>query len=277
MKKKKAEKPPPEGAEVKIMGEGLTQMISGKELVKIVPLSGRYIKKPIQGYLEEPGRWPQKVIGVGVKGKLLFWIFENNSFLLNTLGMTGGWSPIKSKHARVEFEFDDGISIFYTDVRNFGTLKIVHGKKPFIDKLNSLGPDMLSENLTDEQFRDRLSQYPDATLPEVLMSQGVISGVGNYVKAESLYRAGLSPHRTVLSLKDEDYAALNRCIKEVLQSAYNDRGASIRDYQDVNGQKGTATLEFKVYGRDKDPLGNEILKIETKDGRVTHWCPAIQK
>lgn len=266
----------PEGAEVKIIGEGLSKIVGGKELIGVTPLSGRFLKKPIEGYDPNPLLWPQKVAGVGVKGKFIYWIFENGTFLFNTLGMTGGWSPTIRKHSRVRFEFDDGTFAYFNDMRNFGTLKFVKGKKSLLDKLNALGPDMLSEDVTVEQFRDRLVTRPDCTLAEVLMAQNIISGVGNYVKAEALYRAGLSPHRQVITLQDEDYERLCESVKEVLRLAYNDHGASIRDYVQTNVEKGEATLEFKVYGRKFDPLGNPVMRTETKDGRVTHWCPAIQ-
>lgn len=266
----------PEGAEVKLIGEGLARMVSGKELISITPLSGRFTKKPIVGYDPSPHLWPQRVAGVGVKGKFIYWIFDNGTFLFNTLGMTGGWSPTPRKHSRVRFDFDDGTSAYFNDVRNFGTLKFVSGKRALLAKLGSLGPDMLSEDVTHEQFRDRLVLHPDATLAEVLMAQNVVCGVGNYVKAEALYRAGLSPHRQVITLGDDDYVRLCDAVKDVLRRAYVDGGASIRDYVQTDGSEGEATLEFKVYGRKFDPLGNPIKKEPTRDGRETHWCPAIQ-
>lgn len=276
-KKKKTEKPPPEGAEVKIIGEGLAKLVSGKDLMNLTVLSGRYLKKPIDGYDTNPTLWPQRVAGVGVKGKFIYWIFDNGMFLFNTLGMTGGWSSAEKSHSRVRFEFDDGTNVYFNDTRNFGTLKFARGKKSLIDKLNTLGPDMLSENVSVDNFRDRLVTHADLTLAEVLMSQSVVSGVGNYVKAESLYRAGLSPHRIVLSLKDEDYEKLCNAIKDVLLQAYQDGGASMKDYVQTDGQRGKATLQFMVYGRKTDPVGNPVIKEMTKDGRVTHWCPSVQK
>jgi DNA-formamidopyrimidine glycosylase len=276
MRKKKTEKPPPEGAEVKIIGEGLAKIVSGKELVCLVPLSGRYLKKSIAGYDPNPFLWPQKVVGVGVKGKFIYWIFENGTFLFNTLGMTGGWSSTIHKHSRLRFEFDDGSFAYFNDVRNFGTLKFVNGKKALIDKLKSLGPDMLSEDVTTEEFKDRLCLCPDFTLAEVLMHQGVVCGVGNYVKAEALYRAKLSPHRQVISLQDEDYENLCKAVKGVLHAAYNDHGASIRNYSQVDGTRGEATLDFKIYGQKTDPDGHLVERTPTKDGRITHWCPAVQ-
>lgn len=100
-------------------------MVSGKELVGITVLSGRFLKKPVEGYDPNPTLWPQKVAGVGVKGKFIYWVFENGAFLFNTLGMTGGWSSVVRKHSRVRFEFDDDTFVYFNDPRNFGTLKFV--------------------------------------------------------------------------------------------------------------------------------------------------------
>jgi formamidopyrimidine-DNA glycosylase len=108
------------------------------------------------------------------------------------------------------------------------------------------------------------------------MAQNIVSGVGNYVKAEALYLAGLSPDRQVITLQDEDYENLCEAVKGVLQASYKDCGASIRDYVTTDGEKGQASTKFKVYGKKFDPCGNGVVRTKTKDGRVTHWCPAVQ-
>ena len=264
----------PEGAEVKVVSEGLAKHVSGRTLRSIVPLSGRYTRKAIPGIeLFKPG----KVIGVGVKGKLIFWILNSDTFLLNTLGMTGTWSNKQHKHSRVRFDFDRGESIFYEDMRNFGTLKLVYQKANLIKKIASLGPDMLSEDVTSEEFTVALDRKAHWSIAKAIMNQSVVSGVGNYVKAESLYRAGISPHRLVGSLSGEEIKKLNTCIKLVLRQAYNSRGASIQTYKDIDGKLGNGTLNFLVYGKKFDPAGHEVVREKTADGRTTHWVPNVQK
>ena len=264
----------PEGPEVKIIGEGLTQNVSSRKVTCIEPLSGRYIKKSIPG-MENFS--PTRVLGVGVKGKFIFWIFDNNTFMFNTLGMTGKWSKVASPHSRVRFDFEKGNSIFFDDVRNFGTLKFVVGKTALIKKLDSLGPDMLSENVTDEKFCEALDKKPHWTIAKAIMNQAVVCGVGNYVKSEALYRAALSPHRIVGSLSTNELQALNLSIKTVLRQAYDGKGATLQNYQNFDGEAGSASLQFLVYRRKRDSYNNEVVKEETADGRTTHWVPKIQK
>lgn len=265
----------PEGAEVRVISEGLSRLVGARVCSRITPVSGRYTKKPIPGIeVFETA----KVTGVGVKGKLIFWIFNNETFLLNTLGMTGTWSSNKDhKHARVMFEFTEGDPLYFVDTRNFGTLKVISGKRAFLDKIQSLGPDMLNESVTDEKFTESLDKKPHWTIARALMHQSVVCGVGNYVKAEALYRAQLSPWRLVGSLSTKELSALNSAVKSVLRQAYSDQGATISSYRNASGEKGSASLHFMVYGKKYDPHENSVVREKTDDGRTTHWVPSVQK
>lgn len=264
----------PEGAEVKIIAEGLAKLVGNRKILEIKPISGRYSKNQIPGL--EILQYPQKVTGIGVKGKLIFWMLENDMYVLNTLAMTGGWGGTPVKHSRVQFSFDSGDPVYFNDPRNFGTIKIIKGRNNFIQKLDSMGPDMLSENVSDDLFSFCIRSKKSKTICEALMDQATVCGVGNYVKAEALYSSKISPYRTVDSLKDEELSLLNSSIKAVLRQAYADQGASIRDYKKTDGSAGQATLRFKVYGKKSTPEGNTVIKSETPDGRTTHWCPDVQ-
>ncbi len=250
----------PEGSEVKLIGENLAKLVGTRKLTGVVPLSGRYAKKPIDGLVDMQPKLPANVIGIGVKGKLIFWILGNDHFLLNTLAMTGTWSRQHSMHARVRFDFDSGGPVYFVDTRNFGSLKFVYGRNRFKHRLGQLGPDMLSEPVTYPEFAARLDTKSHWPICKALMDQSVVSGCGNYVKAESLYRAKISPHRMVGSLNGAELNDLMREIQTVLKEGYEAPNAD----------------RFLVYGKKVDPLGNEVIREMTPDGRKTHWVPAIQ-
>ena len=146
----------PEGAEVRKYGEALAKKVSGATLEDIKFLGGRYSKKPPEGWDFFKVQLPGPVVGVGVHGKFLYWILSNDTYIHNSLGMTGHWSDKPTHHTRIEFITSRG-SIFYSDQRNFGTLKFTAGKRTLISKLESLGPDMLSE-VSDEKFSKALSK-----------------------------------------------------------------------------------------------------------------------
>ena len=108
------------------------------------------------------------------------------------------------------------------------------------------------------------------------MDQKVLAGVGNYIKAEALYRAGISPHRVNSSLTDEELARLNKETKWVIRASYASRGARISTYELPDGSTGTYNFKFLVYRRKVDPEGHRVVREETRDKRTTHWVPERQ-
>ena len=267
----------PEGPEVRKYGKDLAEAVSQKVLKEINVLSGRYTRKPLAEASEFIANLPAKVTGVGVHGKFLYWILNNDFYVWNTLGMTGHWSPDKRKHSRVEFCFDDDTKVYFNDQRNFGTIKLVRGRHYLLEKLKTLGPDMLAENISDDMFFQSLRKKAKWPITKAIMNQKVIAGVGNYVKADSLWLAKISPHRTVESLADKDLSALNTAIKKILRESFESGGATIRTYENFDGTLGQYTKRFLVYNQKKDPEGNEVIKEKTPDGRTTHWVPEVQK
>lgn len=266
----------PEGPEVKRIGISLAKRLTSKKIRKIEILSGRYLKKEPSGFDEVVNHFPLPVIGCGVHGKFIYFICDNEWSIWNTLGMTGHWSSTKEKHSRIRFVLDDG-EVYYNDMRNFGTVKFVRGKFNLIKKLKSLGPDMLSNSPTDEVFITRLNKKPNWSLAKVLMDQSIVSGVGNYIKADALWLSKLSPKRKVKDCSPSELSLLNESIQSVMNTSYDSGGATIKSYKNFEGEIGNYTEKMIVYGRKKDPLGNDVVKEQTDDGRTTHWVPSIQK
>ena len=108
------------------------------------------------------------------------------------------------------------------------------------------------------------------------MNQSHISGIGNYLKSEILYESEISPFRVINSLSIKEIEILYTNIIKIANNSYKSGGATIRNYSNINSEEGTYTFQFKVYQMKKDPLGNIVQKIETKDKRTTHWVPEIQ-
>jgi len=265
----------PEGPECRRMAHQLAEKNSNRIIKSIEVLSGRYAKKPIENidYFEDD--FPVKIQGVGVHGKFIFFLLNNQWSIWNTLGMTGSWSSDPKKHSRVKFCLDEG-DLYYNDMRNFGTIKFVQGKEPLIKKLNSLGPDLLAEECTNRVFAERLAKKHSKTIAEALMDQSVLSGVGNYVKAEALYLAKINPNRIVSDLTSDEIVLLNKATRSVLVNSFESGGATIKSYSDFYGDTGNATDRFLVYGKKFDPEGNPVVREKTADKRTTHWVPKVQ-
>ena len=265
----------PEGPECRRYAHDLAQRISGRQLLKIEILSGRYIKKQPSGLDSFNAGIPELIIGAGVHGKFIYWILKNDLFIWSTMGMTGQWSSTQDNHSRVKFHLDDG-AVYYNDQRNFGTLKFVRGKFRLIEKLKSFGPDLLAVDVSDDEFIERMRLKPKWQITKALMDQSIVAGVGNYIKADSLWLAGISPKRTVDSLSDNELCALNRSIAHVMRESYNSGGATIKTYKNFDGTTGEYSRKFLVYNQKADPDGNPVIKEMTDDKRSTWWCPSTQ-
>jgi len=294
----------PEGPELAKSRDHLQRMLVGKYVHEVIPLDGgRYGKddQEIEGldaYCDENNaiaqaeghKWAygQLISEVNVKGKFMWWHI-GDWYLWCTYGMSGQWTTkYDPKHSACQVCFNDSRepihpcsqavqTINFNDQRHFGTLKLVKGREALDKKLASLGPDMLNAPPDEQAFRVAMRRRNNKTLAEALMDQSVVSGVGNYIKAEALYLAELSPHREVSSLSGTDMEHLRKQIINVMRASYNNDGATIRSYLNVDGTKGGMKSRFLVYDNRTDPLGNPVVKEETKDGRTTHWVPAIQK
>lgn len=286
----------PEGPECTIVARQLNSVIQNKTIENIEILSGRYLKKEPDGfsnYLDYAiNEEPQKVLGVNNKGKFIYWI-TTSGIIFSTLGMTGTYKTSDNKYGRVRWDFSDGTSVYYSDMRNFGTLKFYSGPKAINylnKKLAEIGPDMLNEPCDEQTWLKICEKAKNNSLVKFLMEQKYVSGVGNIYKAEALFLSAIAPHRKVSSCTQEELLRLYKAVKTVLKNSLESGGATIRNYSDLYNNQGSyvafpskpddmmkSRIGVMVYSQKKDPYGNPVEKIKLDDGRTTHWSPAIQK
>lgn len=278
----------PEGPEVTRSAEQLNAF-AGREILSFQAVGGRYAKRPIplldvlQSLISAGAGY--KLSCVKNKGKFMWWELVSDVpdapqlSLWCTYGMSGQWhvsSPEKHTAAIVVLSGEPNATLSFTDPRHFGTLSICDDPDELAFKIASLGPDMLNDPPTVEEFVSRLRRWNRKTLSEVLMDQRALSGVGNYIKCESLWRARLSPHRLVVDTSACQLAELWQAIKDVMIQSYALGGSTLSTYRNVDGSVGKGQMVFDVYDKPIDSLGNAVIRDETLDGRTTHWVPSIQ-
>ena len=267
----------PEGPELKVMCDNLNQILDNTSIIDINILSGRYYpqEKNPKNFNELKNQLPLKLKEINVKGKLLYFIFENNWVILNTMGMSGRWTNTFQKHSHIELIHENG-KLWFTDIRRFGTIKILKDIKLLTKKLDSLGPDMLNSNITCDEFLEIMKKHKKKNITKVLMNQSIISGCGNYIKSESLYRSRISPHNKIEDIDVTKIKNLFYEMKKVMNDSYKSQGATISTYYNINDQEGKYKFEFQVYGRVTDDLSNKIIREKTLDGRTSYWVKSIQ-
>ena len=261
----------PEGPEVKLFVENLNQNFRYYQIKSIEVLSGRYIKKPIKDLRLLNNK---EILSFNCKGKFI-WFDLDDIVVFNTLGMTGSWSRQKTYHSRIAINFYENDTLYFNDIRNFGTFQI-KSKEDLYKKLKSIGPDMLSSPPSTKDFIALLRKRNQKDICSVLMNQKIISGVGNYVKAESLWYSKINPYAVISSLTDENLETLRKAILFVINKSYDEEGASIKDYYTLYNEQGNSADGFVVYGKTLDYNGHKVIKEQTLDKRTTHWVKERQ-
>lgn len=260
----------PEGPTCHRVAHRLHARLEGATLTTLSIVGGRYQK---HGH---PTGWgllldalPARIAGVGCKGKLIWWRFDNGLCLLSTLGLSGGWSSRKQKHSHVALATDRG-TVWFSDQLHYGTLKVVSVAQ-WRAKLRSLGKDVLrSPPFSGQWFERLLDKHAAWTAPRLLMDQSKVSGIGNYLKAEVLYAARIDPHAR---LGDLDAAARRRLYVAVVIVP---RADLLRHRIYVDVQTLSWRFVFRVYGKKRDRDGRDVRRDMTTDKRRTYWVPAIQ-
>lgn len=280
----------PEGPELRSSRDKLRNLLLNKKIVDLWPTTtGRYKSKLPEGLqLVKEASSPLTIDSIDVKGKFMWWTLKNANktvYMWSTYGMSGQWTTRHDKHAAFIIQYNDsGIKItrdwqtlYFVDPRHFGTIKFVDDPKIHQKKLDSLGPDVLSDPpMTVEIFAKRLLIKPSRVISETLMDQTCISGVGNYMRAEALWLSRISPWRKSMDLKSEEIYKLYESLHSVAGNSYKSGGATIHTYVGVEGVKGSFSERFAVYGRKIDAEGKEVKREIDSGGRTIHWSPARQ-
>lgn len=280
----------PEGPELRHSRDVISQILVGNKIHKMeVASSGRYKTSSPVGYEQITKELPLLVESIDVKGKFMWWTFMSSSgnrwYMHCTYGMAGGWFTSKGNHTCFSVDFNgsgvpitrDSRTLFFNDMRHFGTIKFVSSEEEHKKKLSTIGPCVFDENMTPEIFAKRLLRKPSRVICEALMDQASVSGIGNYLRAEILYDCAINPWRSVTDISSEEYINLHEKTVAISKQAYLSQGATIKTYRTADDSAGSAQFSFKAYGKKVDPLGNEIVREEDSNGRTIHWCPAHQK
>ena len=270
----------PEGPEVKLMSDGITKVLLHHNLVGIVIHSGKYSRKPPKGYQELLDVLPQKVTEIGTRGKFNWIQLSNGMSIWITYGMSGGIRYQKDKHSHVEFvtSNNDQPSFWYSDARNFGNITCACTQKELENKLATMGHDVMdSEILDDHIYLSKCRRYNRVNICKFIMDQKVISGPGNYFKAEVLYATRINPYLHIENLSDVQLLELYQFMRNLAQKSYQARGASLYTYVGTQNDKGSFQDCLKIYGKKTDPYGNRVITVsDTPDNRTTYFVPELQ-
>ena len=304
----------PEINEVRKYANFIRKKLKNKKIIDINILNGRYKKNgPFENYKKLKNNIPLKLIDVKTKGKLLYLIFDNNLYLINRLGLVGGWCFLKNKsnnydhtdiykyylkygdkkmmetynknslkHLNFEIITNKG-TLYYYDMLSYGTLKCIDNDDELNKILNKIGPDIMDENTTLEIFRNQILKKNnlDKLIGNVIVNQKIISGLGNYLRADILWLSKINPFRKIKKLSDNEIKDIYNNSKILTWGVY-DKDFAIKLKIVKKNTKLPSDYErlFYIYMQEEDIYGNKVVKKELYDGsqkRFISYVPAIQK
>jgi len=265
----------PEGPEVKTIAESL-KCLEGKRIAQGLVVSGRYMRAAIHGLESLAGTVLKHL---SVKGKLLvFHIHGDEPFaILSTMGMTGWWVVLETKdhewdkYRRIELQFEDGTVAAFFDPRNFGTFKVVSHTEAK-RKMAELGPDiMMSQHLWNAvaipDFVARVKRFGrKQTLAEGLLDQRIVSGCGNYIRADAMYLARLDPNLEMARMSEDQLRLIWHWMSRVATCSHENTALH-----------GKGPYENLVYGRTFSPDGHGVKCFTDNNGRTVWYSPEEQQ
>ena len=219
---------------------------------QLMPFKNKVVKKA-GGYGKMPTDWlvGRKLLDLKTWGKHLLLIFTNGTVRIH-LGLFGSVLVNERKEVNRSFylEFTNG------EINGY----VVRAKKvDDVLKEYDWRTDILSPDFDSNYVKKLVRDQGDKMIDDILMDQDIFTGVGNIIRNEALYRAGIHP----LSKADKIPAAkLTKLINEVLKYAKN-------WYQNID-KKGYVT-DFQVYKKEYAEDGSEVIMQKLKSNRKIYF------
>ncbi len=270
----------PELPEVETIKRDLSKLLVGKKILDITTNTPKQIKPS----LREVKKYAvgKRIKEVKRRAKFLLIFLENNLVLGVHLRMTGQLffrknTERKNLYQRVTISLSEGKELRFNDLRKFGYIQLIKGKKELDSILKKFGPEPFL-NLDFVYFK-KLLFSTSRTIKVLLMDQGKISGIGNIYANDALNLAQINPVEKANKITLKKAKKLYHSIHQVLKAGIRFRGASDQDYLDVLGQKGSYQDHFLTYKREGKNCFNCGAKIKRINvgGRGTFYCPKCQK
>lgn len=263
----------PELPEVETIKNALLPLVKGRTIKQVEILYPGSIARPTVSKFKSYATGTQ-ILDIFRRGKYIYFALSSGKYLFFHLGMTGQlmWNSA-NKYNRVKFILDSWDQLVFSDKRKFGHLWLTDSREEMTEPL---GPEAIGE-LSPEVLHAMLKERK-SPVKALLLDQTFLAGLGNMYADEALYISGINPLRSSYEISLEEAKRLYNAIEETLSMGIKHRGATMMDYKDPYGTKGTAQEYFWVAHRAGQPCKKcfaPIEKIKIR-GRTSCYCPLCQ-
>jgi endonuclease VIII-like 1 len=258
----------PELAEVKIMGDFVNHIVQQDPYIERIEKSPvSKVKTDLNAfeggvftmYAKTRGkemRLHMELIGGDLNGAV-----TKNLFL--SMGMSGNWVYLRKdsehlqevlKHAHLRFITTRGNYLVLHDVRRFAKWKWgedwTPGRGPCpLTEYNEFQEFLKTKWYTHKHFKSRIN--------ELLMDQRYFNGIGNYLRAEILWRLDINPFTPANEIPSNKVDELISLCYSCTSDAYELGGGQLKDWENPNKTDAKSFKEWmKCYGIKSSVVDN---------------------
>ena len=214
-------------------------------------------------------------------GKHLLMVFSGGLVLRTHMRMHGSWHLYRPgerwqrspRAARIRIDTDAWVAVaFDVPVAEF----VREADLPRHRALATLGPDLVDPAYNRADALARIGASGHRAIGEVLLDQRVVAGIGNVLRSETLFVAGVHPETPAARLSAEEVTRLLDTAAALVQ-----RNARADAYptRNTTGRRapGDALWVYQRTGQPCRRCGTTIRSAAPGlDARRVYWCPACQ-
>jgi endonuclease-8 len=215
----------PEGPEIRRAADRLARVLEGRvpdALELNLPELGRHAA-PLRG---------RRILRVQPRAKAMLIHFEGGQSLYSHNQLYGRWYVVRAgkmprtqRSLRVAIHTRDHSALLYSasDIAVLTSRQLT--RHPYLSKL---GPDLLDPETTAAAVQAQANEprFQRRRLAALLLDQGFFAGLGNYLRSEILYVAGLRHDMTLGKLEAAARARLATTALDLTRQAYRCRGVT---------------------------------------------------
>jgi len=269
----------PELPEVETTCRGIRPHLVNQTIRDVV-VRNRQLRWPVSSKLASEARHAT-VHSVERRAKYLIINTANGSIIIH-LGMSGSirvthTDQAPEKHDHVDIILENDKVIRFRDPRRFGSVFWTRLDPLTHKRLADLGPEPLEDHF-NSQYMINQAQGRKQSIKSFIMNSHIVVGVGNIYACEALFMSGINPNTAAGKLSAQRWQKLVDAITQVLNSAIEQGGTTLKDFTRSDGQPGYFAQSLNVYGRENEPCNHcqRPLRRITQGQRSTFYCTNCQ-
>ncbi|WP_270180718.1 endonuclease VIII [Alkalihalobacillus sp. CinArs1] len=270
----------PEGPEIRRAADEVEKALKNRTIMEV-----KFAFEHLKGY--ESLLEGAEVLRVDTKGKAMLIRFSNDFTIYSHNQLYGKWYirnvynyPKTNRQLRLAIHNEKKSALLYSasDIEVLRNEEVPH--HPFISKV---GPDLLSEEVTVQELKERFSskRFYRKKWSSLLLDQSFVAGIGNYLRSEIMYVAGIHPDLRPVDCTEEMITKAAEATITLVERSYVHKGIT-NDIELAKKLKesGEKRRQYRhwVFNREGAPCridGTEIKKVIAGSRRL-YYCPTCQ-